>query len=103
MRSRNSCSKRDLPMPGSAAISMTRSRERASSNARSNTSNSCSRPTKALRPLVTTAPNRVAPERMPSKRYDADDELWVGELTVYPLGGLTSFTPDEADKIVGSC
>jgi hypothetical protein len=33
--------------------------------------------------------------------YDAD-ELWVGELTVYPLGGLTSFTPDEADKIVGS-
>jgi hypothetical protein len=34
--------------------------------------------------------------------YDADDELWVGELTVYPLGGLTSFTPDEADKIVGS-
>jgi hypothetical protein len=34
--------------------------------------------------------------------YDADDSIWVGELTLYSWSGLTPFTPDEADKLVGS-
>jgi TupA-like ATPgrasp len=34
--------------------------------------------------------------------YDADDSIWVGELTLYSLSGLTPFTPDEADKLIGS-
>ena len=34
--------------------------------------------------------------------YDADDCIWVGELTLYSWSGLTPFTPDEADKLVGS-
>ena len=33
--------------------------------------------------------------------YDADDSIWVGELTPYSWSGLTPFTPDEADKLVG--
>src|ERR1700693_3327612 len=32
--------------------------------------------------------------------YDADDSMWVGELTLYSWSGLASFTPDEADKLV---
>jgi hypothetical protein len=34
--------------------------------------------------------------------YDAGDSIWVGELTLYCWSGLATFTPDEADKLVGS-
>jgi hypothetical protein len=34
--------------------------------------------------------------------YDVHDSIWVGELTVYSWSGLTPFTPDEADTLVGS-
>jgi len=34
--------------------------------------------------------------------YEADDRIWVGELTPYSWSGITPFTPDEADKLVGS-
>ena len=32
---------------------------------------------------------------------DADDSIWVGELTLYSWDGLSPFTPDEADKLIG--
>ena len=62
MRRRNSYTRRDLPIPGSATRSMTRSSERALSSPRSSTSNSRSRPTKALRPLACSASKRLATE-----------------------------------------
>jgi len=34
--------------------------------------------------------------------YDGHDSIWVGELTLYSWGGLSPFTPDQADKLVGS-
>ena len=34
--------------------------------------------------------------------YDADDSIWVGELTLYSWSGLSRFTPDEADELAGS-
>jgi TupA-like ATPgrasp len=34
--------------------------------------------------------------------YEADDEIWFGELTPYSWSGLTMFVPDEADKFIGS-
>jgi hypothetical protein len=34
--------------------------------------------------------------------YEAGDRIWVGELTLYPWSGLSIFTPDEADTLVGS-
>ena len=34
--------------------------------------------------------------------YDTDDRLWIGEMTVYPYGGIIPFTPDQADYELGS-
>ena len=34
--------------------------------------------------------------------YDAADGIRVGELTLYNLGGLVPFVPDEADVVLGS-
>ena len=56
------------PCPARPTRSMTQSWERALSSPRSSTSNSRSRPTKALRPRLTAASNRVAPCELPSSR-----------------------------------
>ena len=34
--------------------------------------------------------------------FEAGDRFWLGELTVYSWSGLCSFTPDEADTLIGS-
>jgi TupA-like ATPgrasp len=34
--------------------------------------------------------------------YEGDNNIWVGELTLYSWSGLEAFTPDEADSLAGS-
>ena len=34
--------------------------------------------------------------------YEADNNIWLGELTPYSWSGLTPFVSDEADRLVGS-
>ncbi len=34
--------------------------------------------------------------------YDCGDKFFVGEITLYPWSGLARFTPDEADKTLGT-
>ena len=34
--------------------------------------------------------------------YEVGDRIWVGELTLYSWSGLVPFSPNEADKLVGT-
>lgn len=34
--------------------------------------------------------------------YETDDQIWVGELSLYTFSGLFRFNPTEADEILGS-